>query len=133
MRYLALDVGDERIGVAVSDEEGQLARPLTIIRRAAGPSSFERLAQMIAELGVKVIIVGMPLLEDGTSGKQVRSTEAYVAGLRRYVDVPIIFYDERNTTAMARSLARETPRKRKHIDDVAAAVILQDYLDAQRR
>ena len=133
MRYLALDIGDERIGVAVSDEEGQLARPLTIIRRVAGPSSFQKLAQMVVELDVGAIVVGMPLLEDGTSGKQVRSTEAYVSGLRRCIDVPIMFYDERNTTAMARSLVRETTRKRKHIDDIAAALILQDYLDAQRR
>lgn len=131
MRYLALDIGDERIGVAVSDEEGQLARPLTIIARRAGPSSFRRLAQMIAELGIGTLVVGLPLREDGTPGKQVRSTEAYVSGLRQHVSIPIVFHDERNTTAAARSLMGKRARRRGHLDDVAAAIILQDYLDDQ--
>lgn len=133
MRYLALDVGDERIGVAISDPEGILARPLEVIPRRPGPSSFLRLAEIIAENQVDVIVVGLPLLEDGTEGKQVQSTRAYVRGLAKYVDIPIVYWDERYSTSRATEIMIESGRKRRRrqerIDAVAAAVILQEYLD----
>ena len=78
MRCLALDVGDERIGVAISDENGTMARPLEIIARKAGPSSFQRIAALVAEQGVALIVVGLPLLPDGSEGAQARSTRAYL-------------------------------------------------------
>jgi len=134
MRHLALDVGDERIGVALSDETGTLASPLEIIPREAGPSSYLRLAEIIAQQQVGLIVVGFPLREDGQPGKQVRSTEAYVAGLKRHIQVPIVYWDERHTSSAAREmLAADGRRRRRHLDDLAATVILQDYLDAQER
>jgi len=132
MRYLALDIGDERIGVAVSDPGGMLARPLQIIPRVAGPRSYHRLQEIIREHEVDVIVVGLPLLPDGTEGKQAASTHAYVRGLCRHVDLPIRYHDETLTTVEARRIAAHgvTPRgPREPIDDLAAAVILQDYLD----
>ncbi|MBN1400725.1 MAG: Holliday junction resolvase RuvX [Anaerolineae bacterium] len=135
MRYLCLDVGDERIGVAISDELGALARPLEVLRRASGPGSFQRLAELVHEYEVGMLVVGLPLLEDGTEGEQVRSTRAYVRGLRGHVDSPIVFWDERDSTKRAEeimSINRRSRRRRQGgLDAVAAAVILQSYLDAQ--
>lgn len=134
-RLLALDVGDERIGVAISDDLGLLARPLTVLQRVAGPESFLRLAGIIEREGVSRVVVGLPLLPDGTEGKQVRSTQAYVRGLTSYVDVPIIYWDERYTTQEARALTSMADSRRKRgpvdVDAVAAAVILQDYISEQ--
>lgn len=146
MRHLALDVGDERIGVAISDHSGYLARPLEIIARRPGPSSFLRIAEIVAQHGVEVIVVGLPLMPDGSEGEQVRSTRAYVAGLTNHVDVPIVYWDERLTTFRAREIISEqesirgrrgrpkaetrSGKRRRRDDAVAAAVILQEYLDA---
>ena len=134
-RLLALDVGDERIGVAISDESATLARPCEVLERVPGPASFLRIAEIVRTQSVVRIIVGLPLLEDGTQGKQVASTEAYVRGLARHVDVPITLWDERYTTAAARDLMGEAGRPRRkgraQLDAVAAAVILQDYISEQ--
>lgn len=147
MRCLALDIGEERIGVAISDEGGFLARPLEIIARKAGPSSFRRIAEVVAEFHVGVMVVGLPLLPDGSEGKQVRSTRAYLRGLARHVEVPVVLWDERSSTQQARAILSGAegsvdlgderrfrgPGKRRRRDDdaVAAAVILQEYLNAQ--
>lgn len=146
MRHMALDIGDERIGVALSDESETLATPLEIVRRVPGPASFLRLAEIVRERGVERIVVGLPLLPDGSEGKQVASTRAYVRGLVRYVDLPIDYWDERHTSHEAREIVqsaagahdadgaprRRGRRRRRPLDDVAAAVILQDYLDHHR-
>jgi putative Holliday junction resolvase len=135
MRYLALDVGDERIGLALSDETGQLARPLTIIRRVSGPTSFHHIAQLVQEHGIDQIVVGLPLLPDGSSGTQVASARAYVAGLARHVTTPIVYWDERYSSETADQIIagnRKRARRPAHNDDVAAAVILQGYLDRER-
>jgi len=133
MRYLALDVGDERIGVAISDTRGYLSRPLEVIARRAGASSFLRLAEIVATQGVEQIVVGLPLLADGSEGKQVQSCRAYVQGLQKYVTIPIVWYDERGTTRRAVEILAENSasrrRRRQASDEVAAAVILQHFLD----
>lgn len=132
-RYLALDVGDERIGVAISDELGLLARPLGVLAREPGPGSYLRLAEIVAREGVERIIVGLPLLEGGATGKQVASMRAYVRGLVEHVRAPVVCWDERNSTARAREIVRESAKpgrpQRDDLDAVAAAVILQDYID----
>lgn len=133
MRYLALDVGDERIGVAVSDAGAMLARPLEVIPRQRGAASFVRLKELVTEYQVGAIVVGWPLLPDGSEGQQVRSTEAYVQGLAPHVTVPILRYDERDTTNRAAELARAAGGRRRRraelLDALAAAVILQSFLD----
>jgi len=133
MRYLALDVGDARIGVAVSDAGAILARPLEVITRSRGAASFERIQALVDEYGVSTIVVGWPFLPNGSEGEQVRSTAAYLDGLRRHVSGPIIRYDERDTTNQAADLARASARSRrrraKQLDAMAAAVILQSFLD----
>lgn len=135
VRYLALDVGDERIGVALSDEGGLLARPLEVVPRRPGPSSFLRIAEIIAQSGVGVVVVGLPLLPDGTEGKQVRSTRAYVRGLKAHIEVPVVYWDERGSTQRATEILvqnrRSERRRQRATDAVAAAVILQDYLEVK--
>jgi len=135
-RVLALDVGDVRIGLAISDELEILARPLEVLKRVPGPASFRRIAAIVAQEGIHCIVVGLPVREDGAHGKQVASTEAYVRGLASHVDVPIVFWDERNTTGEARALLRvgghQEGRSAVGLDAAAAAVILQDYLNDQR-
>jgi len=135
MRCLGLDVGDERIGLAISDANAFLARPLEVVARRAGPSSFLRIAQIVAQNQVELIVVGLPLLPDGGEGKQVRSTRAYVRGLEQHLDLPIVYWDERSSTQRATEIMIEnqTPRRRRQRakDSVAAAVILQEYLDAK--
>ena len=127
MRYLALDVGDEYIGVAISDEGGSLARPLEVLRRGSGPASFLQIARIIEAEKVGAIVVGLPLLPDGREGRQVRSTRAYV---------PINLWDERDSTQeAAETLAEIGARRKRHrerIDAVAAAVILQSFLNEKR-
>lgn len=136
-RYLALDVGDERIGVARSDPSGLIATPLETIARVAGPASYERLREIIARDHIDEIVVGLPLLPSGDEGEQVASTRAYVRGLEMHVDLPIHYWDERDSTVKAQAIRvvnrpRRRPGRRREerdLDAVAAAVILQDFLD----
>ena len=132
-RCLALDVGDERIGLAISDEQERLARPLEVVARKPGPASFEHIRQVVQAQGVDLIVVGWPLLADGTEGAQVRSTAAYLRGLARFVTIPIVRWDERSSTTEADAIMAEDGtsrrRARRNRDAVAAAVILQHYLD----
>ncbi|MEN6479740.1 MAG: Holliday junction resolvase RuvX [Anaerolineales bacterium] len=134
-RLLALDVGDERTGVAISDEAGLLARPLEMIARKPGPGGFHRIAELVRQYDVRAIVVGLPLLPDGSEGKQVASTKAFVRGLSQHVSVPILWHDESDTTRRAREIlvddARSGKRRAQLIDATAAAVLLQSYLDEQ--
>jgi len=131
MRILALDVGDSRIGLALSDPLGILASPLTIINRADEPAGIRKIADIIREKQVGLVVVGLPLNMDGTFGPQAEKTKAFVAELSRAVDVPVEYRDERLSTVSARELiqgVRKTSRETRY-DAAAAALILQSYLD----
>jgi putative Holliday junction resolvase len=137
MRVLALDVGKRRIGLAISDPTGTLARPLSTVRvlDAGGVDAIAReIARLAAEDdGVAEIVVGMPVGLDGVATAQTAYVVQFVAALRARTAIPIAVEDERLTSreAEARLAVRERDwRKRKEqIDAVAAAIILQDYLD----
>lgn len=142
MRYLALDVGDKRVGVAVCDESGLIASPLTTIRRASKVEDFAKIARLVREQGVGGLVVGHPLDADGRSGRQARRIEGYAAALGQALhdkglDLPISFWDEHLSTRRAQEImivaGRKSKARHRRIDEVAAAVILQDYLDAQRQ
>ena len=134
IRVLGLDVGSVRVGVALSDPLGMTAQPLEVIeRRKRDP--FARVAELVAENEVQRIVVGMPLRLDGSSGPAVEAIEKFIDELRAAVSVPIETWDERLSTAQAqRSMiaggVRRKQRKER-IDKVAAALILQSFLDAQ--
>ena len=131
MRVLALDVGDRRVGIAISDPIGMLARPLTVVKRSG--RDYQRIADLAKEHGVELIVAGCPRNMDGSEGEQARKVEAYLAGLEEHIDVPIELWDERLSTFEAQRLMIEAGRRarerRERIDAAAAAVILQDYLD----
>jgi len=129
MRILALDVGERRIGVAVSDPTGTLATPHSVIRRRSKAEDFAAVARLAAELGAERVVVGLPLSLDGSVGPQARRVTRYAQALARTLSVPVELYDERYSTLTADELLAEGGRKRRTpIDAAAAAVILQDYL-----
>ncbi len=132
-RVLALDVGDKRIGVALSDPNGVLASPLTILHRSDTESDIEAVRDIIASKGVMRVVVGMPLALDGGMGEQAEKVEGFVKLLRARLDIPLEVRDERLSTVTAQRLLREGGAKRgrrKGYDDAAAAaVILQGYLE----
>ena len=141
MRLLALDVGDRRVGVAVSDESGLIATPLAVIQRASKAQDFARLARLAREQGVGGLVIGHPLKADGSLTPQAQRIERYASALAQALaadglSLPITFWDESLSTRRAQEAMIASRRKVKHrraqIDAVAAAVILQDYLEAQR-
>jgi putative Holliday junction resolvase len=141
MRLLALDVGDRRVGVAVSDAAGLIAMPLTVLRRTSKAEDFGKLASLLREQGAEKLVIGHPLNTDGSVGPQARRVERYVAAMSEALEaeglsVPIILWDEHGSTQRAQALMIEAGRsaknRRQRIDAAAAAVILQDYLDEQQ-
>lgn len=124
MKVLALDYGSARTGVAVSDVTGTLARPLTVIERAASRAGLRRLAELVAAEKPERIVVGLPLTLRGKPGLQAEETARFVAALRAAVSVPVESFDERFTT----SLASRAPSSRAPEDARAAAHLLESYL-----
>lgn len=134
MRVLALDPGERRIGIAISDPGGAVARPLQTLVRRSKAEDFEAIASLVAEHGVGLVVVGRPLSLDGTEGPQARRVARYASALAERLTVPLVSWDERFTTAEAEEILRQNRRKRKTapgLDAVAAAVILQRYLDSR--
>jgi putative Holliday junction resolvase len=136
-RVLALDVGDRRIGVAVSDESGTIASPLATVAR--GREDLAAIGRLVTERQISRLVVGLPTGLSGREGPQATKVRAFAAELAAVLgpDLPIEFWDERLTTTIAeRSLIEagtSRARRRERIDAVAAAVILQGYLEATRR
>lgn len=133
MRYLALDMGDRRIGVAISDMSGLLARPLEVFARTSRVADFAHVADLIAAHQVEALVVGLPFNMDGSEGSQAAWVRDYTGALAATIDVPVHLCDERLTTVEAADIMRaqgKTPSK-DWIDAVAAAVILQSYLDTR--
>jgi putative Holliday junction resolvase len=141
MRLLALDVGERRVGVAVSDPTGTIARPLHALERASKKEDFSAIAALVREYSAVAVIVGRPLSLDGTVGPQARRVAGYAQALAESLDVPVIHWDERFSTARADEILRQTrgekakrrARANGEIDAIAAAVILQSYLESGGR
>lgn len=133
MRSMGLDIGDKRIGVALSDPQGILASPFTIIECKDELADVEAVAAIIDQHQVERVIVGLPRSMSGSLGEQAEKVEAFVERLGNHVAVPVEFRDERLTTVAAKRLMRDvatrkTKKKVRH-DAMAAALILQAYLD----
>ena len=140
-RILALDVGDKRVGVAISDETQTLARSLMVLQRSSKAQDFETLAQLVREYNLVAIVVGLPLLADGAEGQQAHKIRNYALALSealtaQELTTPLVFYDESYSTNTAAELmiagGRSRRDRQQRIDAVAAAVILQNYLDAKQ-
>ena len=133
---MGLDVGDKRIGVALSDPDGILASPLTIINRTEERLDIEAILNITNQHQVKQIIVGLPRSMDGSLGNQAGKVEAFTQILCQHTKIPVEFRDERLTTVSAKRLmqtASKKTRKKARDDAIAAALILQSYLEEERR
>ncbi len=141
MRVLGIDVGRRRVGVAVSDPSGTLARPLAALAVTSAADAVDRVAAEATRLsleedGLSAIVVGVPARLDGSPTDETRWVAAFMSALTARVSVPVVGGDERLTSREAESrLAVGEPdwrRRKKKLDAAAAAVILQDYLDRRR-
>jgi putative holliday junction resolvase len=133
MRILAIDHGSKRIGIAVSDELKMIAQPLEFIPAAPFPAFLERLNELINEKEVELILIGMPRNMDGSYGPAAQKVQDFVEALKGLVSVPVKLWDERLTSAQANRVliqgnVRRDKRKEK-VDAMAAAILLQSYLD----
>lgn len=135
MRVLALDLGSKRIGVAVSDDAGTVATPIATLERTRDRARLHReVADLVAEWEAELLLVGLPVALDGTHGPAAQAVLAERDELAGVVGVPVEVHDERLTTRIADRALRERgdldARARKRlVDQTAAAVILQDWLD----
>ncbi len=133
MRVLGLDIGDKRIGIALSDPMGIIAGALETYTRTRLAEDIAHIGSLCAESGVSRIVCGLPLHMNGLEGEQARKTREFVEVLRAALELPVHFIDERGTTKRARDALIEgnmrRNRRKQTIDKVAAVIILQDYLD----
>lgn len=134
MRLMGLDYGDKTIGVALSDELGWTAQGLEVIRRQSEEQDLTRLKQIVGQYGVTEIVVGLPKNMNGTIGPRGEICIAFAQGLERILQLPVHLWDERLTTVSAERMlisADVSRKKRKQvIDKMAAAIILQGYIDS---
>ncbi|MFZ9795326.1 MAG: Holliday junction resolvase RuvX [Ilumatobacteraceae bacterium] len=137
MRCLGLDLGSRRIGVALCDPDERVATPLTVVERSASHAhDHANIARLVAEYEVQTVVVGLPLNMSGKVTAAAKSAMAETEELRRALDVPVLLHDERLTTVTAdRSLMEmemKADARRRVVDKVAAAVMLQAFLDHRR-
>lgn len=134
MRVLAIDHGSKRMGVAISDSLKTIAQPLEFIPADPLDGVWRRLEQIIVEKEVELIVVGMPRNMDGSYGPAAEKVRGFVAQLEAAVQVPIRLWDERLTSVQANRFLREAnvrgQKRRQKVDQTAAALLLQSYLDA---
>lgn len=137
MRILGLDFGSKVIGVAISDELTITAQPLTSIRRISLEKDLSSILEIVAGYQVEEVVVGLPINMNGTKGESARKAEAFIEKLQGRLSSKIIPWDERLTTMAAERALLEGDvsrrKRRKVIDRVAAALILQGYLDSRSR
>ncbi len=134
-RTLAFDYGDRRIGIALSDPMGIAARPLMTLTRTTWPRDLERIQAIVREHEVRRIVVGLPLDMDGGRGVRARMTESFIERIRGATGLPVIPWDERLSTVQAERILIagdvRRARRRQVIDQVAAVIVLQAYLDSR--
>ena len=137
MRILALDIGERRIGVALSDPEEVLAIPLATIASKSEDADFTAILELVRQHGVERIVVGLPYSMDGSVGRQAEQVQDFVNRLSQRMPVPVVTWDERLSTVAAGKMLRdaETRKSRRKdrkekLDATAAAIILQAYLDS---
>ena len=136
MKKLGLDLGDASLGIAISDREGKFARGYENLKFKNRDVSIplERVLELLRDEPVDTIVLGYPKNMDGSIGPQAKACERFKHKLEKKTDVPVVLYDERLTSKMAQSMmidkGLKQKKRRRTIDQHAAVVILQDYLDA---
>ena len=135
-RTLALDFGSRTIGLAVTDELGLTAQGLPTLRRTNKRNDFEHLRRLIKQYGVGELVMGLPLRLSGIAGTQAANVEAFAGELRKKFKLPVHLFDERLTSVEANRVLRESEmsirRRAEVVDQLAAVLILQSYLEARR-
>jgi len=129
---LGIDLGERRIGIAVSDALG-MAHPVTVIEHSSLREDIARVADLAAKRKAGMIVVGLPLSMDGSWGPMTRRARRFANALRRALGIAVEMWDERLTTIEAESRMKGAGRRREQMDKMAAAVMLQSYLDAHRQ
>lgn len=136
MRVLGVDHGEKRIGLAISDVTGTIAGPLSVLKHVSRMVDAAQVATLAAEHEAELIVVGQSFDEEGHANAAGRRAERFSEALKTQTTLPIVLWDESMSTAEARDFRIEMGARRKgrsgHLDEAAAAVILQSYLDAQR-
>ena len=135
-RVLGLDLGDVRIGVAISDPERRLAVPIGTVQVGRPPGEMRAIADLVAEHGAVLVVLGEPVSMDGTRGSRASHAASFAQALAAFLDVPVMLHDERLSTVEAERALRDagvTGRRRRSVVDAAAAqIILQAWLDGER-
>lgn len=137
MKILAVDPGEKRIGLAISDPTGTIARPLCVIKHQAREVDAEKIVEIAQAEGVELIVVGQALDSDGEVGHQARKSQRLAEAIRARTECPVKMWDESGTTraAIQSRIALSVSRKKRkgHLDDLAASILLQDFLIANER
>ena len=136
VRIAGLDLGGRRIGVAVSDALGMTAQPLGTVDRVSLKTDLERIREMLAEYTIERFVAGLPLLMDGTEGEQAGKVRRFCDSLEAATELPVSFQDERLSSVESKRLLsaagagdKRGKQKKGRVDRMAAALILQSYLD----
>lgn len=134
MRVLAVDPGEKNLGIALSDPTGVLAGPLTVLKHVSRPIDAASIAQLAAEQGAGRIVIGEALDDDNQPTPQSRRAHKLAAAIKSQCKIPVVLWDESGSTQAARQARREMNVSRRqrqgHLDELAATVILQSYLEA---
>lgn len=133
-RVLAIDVGQKRLGLALSDPTRTFGSPHSVINHVSLPVDTEQIAQICSDNQVSLIVVGVPGGDNGEGSPMQRHIAKFIAGLKEQTSIPVLTWDESFSTNQAQQARREmrVPLKKRqgHLDDLAAAIILQSYLDS---
>lgn len=136
MRALSIDFGEKRIGLALSDPLGLIATPLEVFEYTSREKALARIAATIKRKDAKEVVIGLPLEMNGNRGIKAKEAEEFANSLRKIIDIPVFCWDERLTTAEAQRALLEgdvsRAGRRQRADMVAAALLLQSYLETRR-
>jgi putative Holliday junction resolvase len=137
VRALAIDPGTVRIGLALSDPSGTIAQPLSVLTRRSESEDLDELADLVERHQVEVIVVGLPRTMEGRLEAAARDAQQFGERIRRRTGRPVAYWDERLTTVAAERYlieqGKRRTRRRQEVDRMAATLLLQGYLDYQRR
>lgn len=139
MRAIGIDLGERRIGVAVSDPSGMLATPHSLLAVPTGSTPQQTLAaqlpELVEQLAAEVVVLGLPLSLSGQSGPAAQQAAATQQVLAELLEVDVLLHDERHTTTIAEQALQQSSlsgsKRRAKVDKIAAAVMLQSWLDLQ--
>jgi putative Holliday junction resolvase len=137
MKILGLDIGEKRIGIAISDELGYTAQGMRVLNRSGIEDDLASLRELIKETEATEVVVGLPKNMDGSLGESAQKILSFAKQIEEFLSIPVILWDERWTTAEATRLLVDADisrtKRRKVVDKLAAVLILQGYLDSLDR